>query len=158
MTDAPTQRIETDVFHLDIDASWVRQEVPGAPFGTAAFRHRDTGFSLFQTVGSHEAEDDDARKAVIMQVMSERLDTLQGNGHAVEPGKIAFDARQHGPLGVSDVILDSERYGVMAVHAMPGLAVVHFVDGPVGQEEAVREAMRRIADTVRYRGDVSLSL
>ena len=148
----PDHVMESDVFRAVLPGLWQRQPMPGAPLGHAAFTHPVFGFSAFQMVITPPPGERADTEDFVQRAMESRLTELQSNGHDVTPGRLAFTRKPHGPVGVCDCVLDGRRYGVMAGHGFADLVLVHFLDGDVGQEPAVKAQMLALLDSVEATG------
>ncbi|MEL7232139.1 MAG: hypothetical protein AAGJ85_06475 [Pseudomonadota bacterium] len=144
-------KLDSDVFYATLDGAWKPVRLPDqAGRGNAAFEHPDQGLAFFQTViGRDDAPDMDDYD-LLERALTARLETLEGNGHKVEPGQIAKAQKAFGPIAVCDVRLDEgQRYGVMAAYAFPTVVLLHWMDGPPGAEAQVKGHLFKVIETVR---------
>ena len=144
--------MQSDVFRVELPGDWQAQPLPGAPMGDAAFVQPGTGFSFFQTVMGPGPDGRADSVDTVRAALNTRLDALAGNGHAVEPGRIAFTKRDYGPVGICDLTLDGQRYAVMVGYGFADCVLIHFMDGDPSQSESVRNAVQGVLDGVSHTG------
>ena len=146
--------MENDVFHVAVSEAWqpVSTGAETRP-GEASFQHAETGFAFHQSVLLYKdgKPSKAARKAALEEVIKNRMESFGKGGHTLQPGKAGFTEEDWGWLVVTDVILDSKLYGITAAYAFPECLLVHWVNGPTGQEDDVRQAIMKIMATVSYR-------